>query len=101
MNLCMELKHKFMVTKGERGQGRDKLRLRDQHIHTATFEIDTQQCPLYNTGNYIQHLVISHMAKNMKKNIYIYLYLNPIAVHQKQRQHCKSTILQFEDKFKK
>ena len=27
--------------------------------------------------------------------VYIYIYLNHFAVHQKQIQHCKSTILQF------
>ena len=38
------------------------------------------------------------MEKNMKKEIYIYIYvyvkLNHFTVHQRLRQHCKSTILQ-------
>ena len=39
------------------------------------------------------------MEKNLKKNIYIYIYvkLNYFAVHQKLT-HCKSTIPQFKKK---
>ena len=38
------------------------------------------------------------MEKNMKKNIYIYIYLNHFAVLQKLTQHCKSMILLFKKK---
>ena len=46
------------------------------------------------------------MEKNLKKNIYIYMYLNHCAVHQKLAQQCISIILQFflirrKKKFKK
>ena len=30
---------------------------------------------LYSTGNYIQYLVIPYNGKNLKKNIYIYIYI--------------------------
>ena len=48
---------------------------------------------LYSTGNYIQHPVINYNKKNMKKNVYIYIYNNHCAAQQKLT-HCKSTILQ-------
>ena len=37
----------------------------------------------------------------MKKNVYIYIYveLNHFAVHQKLTQHCKLTILQFKKEY--
>ena len=30
---------------------------------------------LYSTGNYIQYPVISHNRKNIKKNVYAYMYI--------------------------
>ena len=35
------------------------------------------------------------MENNLKKNIYIYIYLNHFAVLLKLTQHCKLTIFQF------
>ena len=31
---------------------------------------------LYNTGNYTQYSVITYMGKNLKKNGYMYIYIN-------------------------
>ena len=61
---------------------------------------------MYSTRTYIQYLVITYNGKNLKKNIYIYIYdsqeyeknMNHFVVHQKLTQHCKSTILQFKKK---
>ena len=41
------------------------------------------------------------MEKNLKKDIYIYLYVlqNHFAVHQKLKQHCKSILLQLKKFF--
>ena len=36
------------------------------------------------------------MEKNLKKCIFLYIFLNHFAVHLKLTQHCKSTILQFK-----
>ena len=44
-----------MVTKEERGGGRDKLGVCDEHIQTTIYKIDNPQ-GLYITGNYIQYL---------------------------------------------
>ena len=33
---------------------------------------------LYSTGNHIQYPVVNHNQNNMKKNIYIYIYVNKI-----------------------
>ena len=50
---------------------------------------------LYNTGNYIQYLVINHHGKESAKE---YMYLDHIAVHLKLIQCCTSIILQFKKK---
>ena len=39
------IKNKLMVTKGERGVGRDKLGVWDYHRHTTIYKIDNQQGP--------------------------------------------------------
>ena len=36
------------------------------------------------------------MEKNLKKNVYTYVYMNHFAVHLKLTRHCKLTILQFK-----
>ena len=44
---------------------------------------------LYNTGNYLQYLVIAYNGKESEKNtfnLYIYIKLNHFAIHLK---HCK------------
>ena len=64
-------KNKCMVTKGKRG-GRDKLG--DQQIQTTIYKIDNKVL-VYNTGNYIQYLVINYNGKESEKNIYIYIYI--------------------------
>ena len=54
-----------------------------------------QQRLLHNSGNCVQYLILNQDGKNMKKNIYMSLYLcipNHFAVHQKLTQHCKSVI---------
>ena len=38
------------------------------------------------------------MEKNLKKNIYIYIYLSHFAIHLKVTQYYKSTILQLKKK---
>ena len=39
------------------------------------YRTDRQQGPTYNTGNYIQYLVINHNGKEYEKEcIYIYMY---------------------------
>ena len=52
---------------------------------------------LYNTGNYIQYLVINHNRKNIRMHVcvHIYIELNHFAVWQKLTKHCKATILEF------
>ena len=39
-------KIKLMVTKGKRGQGRDKLGVSDQQLHTALYKIEKEQGPI-------------------------------------------------------
>ena len=56
-----------MVTKGERGVGRDKLGGWDEHTHTTIYKIDNQQDLLYSTGNTIQNSVITYMGKQSEK----------------------------------
>ena len=42
---------------------------------------------------YIQYLVINYNEKESEKlRIYIYMFLNHFAVHQKLTQHCKSIL---------
>ena len=55
---------------------------------------------LYSTGNYIQDPGINHNGKEYEKE-YMYMYNNHLAVQQKLTQHCKSTILQQNEFFKK
>ena len=59
---------------------------------STIYKIDKQQGN--STGNNIQYLIITYNAKNLKKNLYIYIYLNHFAVHLKLTQRCKSTIRQ-------
>ena len=73
MNLFTKQKHKdtekkLMVTKGEIGKGRTKLRVWDQQIRTSIYKTDIQQGSPYSTGNYIQYPVTNIMEKNIKKN---------------------------------
>ena len=44
-------------------------------MQTIVYRMDKQQDPTYSTGKYIQHPVISHNGKNMKKNIHIYIFM--------------------------
>ena len=46
---------------------------------------------LYGSGNYVQYLVITYNGKE-SENICIYL-TEPLAVHVKLIQYCKSTII--------
>ena len=54
-----------MVTKGERGVGRDKLGGWDEHTHTTIYKIDNQQDLLYSTGNSTQYSVITYYGKRI------------------------------------
>ena len=56
-----------MVTKWERGWGRDKLGIWDSQIQTTTYKIDKNKFLLYSTGNYIQYPVINHNEKEHRK----------------------------------
>ena len=53
---------------------------------------------LYSIGNYeySQYHIILGKGKNLKKDIYIYIYMNHCAIHLKLIQCCKSTIRQFK-----
>ena len=83
MHLFTKQKHKdieskLMVTKGEKGKGRDKLRAWDQQTHTSIYKIDIQQGSLYSTENYIQYPVTTIMEKNIKKkkfHLFIYIFI--------------------------
>ena len=55
---------------------------------TITYRIDKQQGPI------VLYPVINIMEKNMKKNIYIYMYNWITVVQQKLTQHCESSIRQ-------
>ena len=65
-----------MVTKWERGWGKDKLGVQDKQIETTICKIDKQQdITEYSTGNYIQYPVINHNVKNMKKDMCVCVYM--------------------------
>ena len=50
---------------------------------------------LYSTGSYTQYSVIIYKGKEPEKErMYVYVWPVHFAVHQKLKQHCKSTILQ-------
>ena len=73
-----KIKHRHKKTnlwlpKGK-GQGRDKLGVWNQQIHSTIYKKDKQQGPTYSTGNYIQYLVIIYNGKESEK-IYIYTYM--------------------------
>ena len=57
---------------------------------------------LYSTGNYVHYLVINYNGKELKKYMYIHIYveLNHFSVHLKLTQYCKSNILQFKERKK-
>ena len=82
-----------MVGKGKGGGGGMYWEFGISRCKLLHIEWINDKVLLYSTGNYIQYTVINIMENNMKKNIYIYIYLNQFAVQQKLI-HCKSTILQ-------
>ena len=53
---------------------------------------------LYSRGNYIQYPVINHMEKDIKKWMYICVWLSHFAVQPILAQLCKSTVLQLKKK---
>ena len=64
-------------------------------IYTLLYKIDSQQGPLYSTGNYTRYFIIIR-EMNLKKNTYIHTHahtLNHFSVHLKLTQYCKSIIL--------
>ena len=66
-------KGKIMVTKGEK-EGRDKLRISDEQIHTTVYKINKNL--LNSTESYIQYLVITYNGKEFEKEcIYIHTYV--------------------------
>ena len=89
------IEHKLTATKGEKRRGRDKFRVWDQQIQTTTCKIDKTRSYCTVQGTIFSILWWTIMEKNMKKNIYIYM-LNHFALHQKWKEHCKPTILQFK-----
>ena len=90
-----QLKQRMPIygTKGREGRG--KLGVWDEQIHTATIKRMNNKVLLYSTGNYIQYAIISHNGQGMKKNTCVYIWLNHCAVCQKQ--HCNP----YNNNFKK
>ena len=65
-----------MVAKGVRGRtawesGVNRCKL----LHLGWID---NKILLHITGNYIQYPVINHEGKNMKKNVYIYIYIKKV-----------------------
>ena len=71
MNLFTKQKEAHIENK--LGEGRNKLGVWDQQIHTIIYKIDKQQGPTDSTGNYIQYLVITYNGKESERE-YIYIY---------------------------
>ena len=44
-------------------------------MQTIIYRMDKHKDLLHSTGNYIQYHMINHNEKNMKKNVYIYIYI--------------------------
>ena len=90
------LENKVMVTKGER-QGGEINKEFGINIYTLLYikQIINKDL-LYSTENSTQYSVITYMGKESEKEqIYVYVYLNCFAVHQKLTQHCNSNIPQY------
>ena len=68
-----------MVTKGEKGQGRDKLGVLNQQIQTTIYKIDKQPGPTKQHREPYQYLVITCKEKEYEKE-YIHVQLNHFAV---------------------
>ena len=81
-----------MVVKGEEGEGGLNWEFRTSRCKLLYTEWINNKVLLCSTENYIQHPIINHNGKNMKKNIYA--YLNHSAVHQRPPQQSRPTILQ-------
>ena len=85
----MGFENKFMVTKGEKSEGRDGLGIWGWHMHPIVYGMDGQRRPA------IEHRELySEFCDNLYGNVLcIYVSLNHFVVQQKLMQHCKSTIL--------
>ena len=102
-NRLTDIENKFMVTKGERGEGGINQEFRINR-YTLLYIKQINKVLPYNTGKYIQYLIITYNGKEYEKEyiyIYIYISLNYCVEHLKLTQHCKSTILQFKKRQKK
>ena len=42
-------------------------------MQTSMYRMNRQKDPLYSTGNFIKYPVMKHNAKNMEKNVYVYV----------------------------
>ena len=65
------------------------------------YRIDKQQVVLYSTGSYIQYPVITIMENNMKKYIYIHIYIlvcitESLCYTAEIKQHCKSNSMKLK-----
>ena len=54
---------KFMITKRDRGWGKDKSGVWDQQIQTATCKTEDNTVLLCNTGKYSPYLAVNHNGK--------------------------------------
>ena len=61
----------------------------DGHIRAAIFKMNSQQGPMYSTGNSSQCYVASCMGRELGgEGIHVYVWLSPFPVHLKLWQHC-------------
>ena len=72
-----DIENKFIVTKREAGEGRNKLSLRlIYHVHTDTYKTDNQQVPTYGKGTkHFQYLITYNVKEFEKEYIRIYNWI--------------------------
>ena len=83
-------KTRAMVTKGSRGQQRDKLGVWGQQTQTTIYKIDKQQSPTYSTGKYFQYPVINNNEKIymcIYLCVYIHIYMYKLNLYSRNKHN--------------
>ena len=80
-------------------EGRAKLRVWDEHMHTNRYQIDNEKDLLNTTGNSMgKKPAVSYIRKKTEEQINVYVHLNQIHVNLKQTKHWnwKSALFQYK-----
>lgn len=64
-----------MVIKGDCGRAEDKLGVLRLKYILLYINKTTNKDVVYNPGNSTQYLILTYKGKNLKENIYIYMYI--------------------------